>query len=69
MSLIFRFQEELKEKEKEQLKRIIEEGSLNKLYGLVRSFRIIIKERRLLELDQWINLAIYSDIEELKNFA
>ena len=69
MSIIFRFPEKLEDKEKEQLTRIVEEDSINKLYGLVQSFRIIIKERRLLELDHWINLAINSDIEELKIFA
>jgi hypothetical protein len=37
---------------------MIEDKSLNSLYKAVENFRLIIKERKLVELDEWIKKAL-----------
>lgn len=69
MTLIFCLPEKLSDKQKEQLEKILEDKTLNKLYRLVQSFRIIVKERRILELEAWIDSALSSEIKELSIFA
>ena len=69
MTFLFCLPEKLSDKQKEQLEKILEDKTLNKLYRLVQSFRIIVKERRVLELEAWIDSALSSEIKELSIFA
>lgn len=69
MTLLFCLPEKLSDKQKEQLEKILEDKTLNKLYILVQSFRIIVKERKILELEAWIDSALSSEIKELSIFA
>ena len=69
MTLLFCLPEKLNDKQKEQLEKIVEDKNLNKLYTLVQSFRIIVEERRILELETWIDSALSTQINELRIFT